>query len=96
MADAAGWKFVLFSVVFYLFLGLVLSLGGNAYFADQVIDADFTAGNYTTSPSYADVTVGNYISYIWQNPLSSVAWLVWLGTAFLIVDIYVIVTSLIP
>ena len=96
MAGSYGWHFILFSVVFYLFIGWILSSGGLAYLDSTLANTTFVAGSYSTNYTNVSVNAGNYISYIWQNPFSNIAYLVWLSLAFLITDIYIIVTSLIP
>lgn len=43
-----------------------------------------------------EIDAGNFIDFIWQNPLSSLAILSWLSLALLVTNIYIITTSLIP
>lgn len=93
MAGAFGWKFILFSAVFYMFLGMILGLGGDKYLTASINSPT----NYTSSDiATTNITTSNYVSYLWQNPFSAMGWLSWLTLAFLITDIYIIVMSLIP
>lgn len=100
MAGAFGWKFILFSAIFYMFLGFILNptMGNAVNYLSNTIDSptNYTAGSYNTNVTTANITTIDYVRYIWQNPFSGIGWLAWLSVAFLIADIYIIVTSVIP
>jgi hypothetical protein len=86
MAGAFGYKMIFTSIIFYTFLGFLLSLGGSSYLTASI-------------PDFATITNGNFITQIWvvlTNPLSAIGIISWLTIGFLITDIYIVVTSLIP
>lgn len=97
MAGAFGYKFIFFSVIFYLFLGFILTMGAGSWLVSASVNsAPYTIGNYTTNVTEITPTATDWIPYIFQNPLSGVAFLAWLSLGILITDIYIVVTSLIP
>lgn len=96
MAGSEGYRFVYFSVAFYLFLGFILSLGAGDWLSAEVEQATFTPGTYSGNYTTVSVSAGDYVSYIWQNPFSGIGFLAWLSLAILITNIYIIITSLIP
>lgn len=97
MAGSFGYKFIFFSLVFYLFLGYILSAGAGAWLVSASINsANYTIGNYTTNVTDINPTATDWIGYIFQNPFSNIGYLAWLSLAILITDIYIVVTSLIP
>lgn len=97
MAGAFGWKFILFSAIFYMFLGMILGYGGSSYLTNTITSpSNYNATNYGVNYTSINVTAGDYVTYLWQNPFSAIGWLAWLSIAFLIADIYIIVSSLIP
>lgn len=100
MAGAFGYKFIFFSLIFYLFIGLILSLdnGAGARFLAGNISTNntYVAGNYTTNVTDVNPSTWDYSKYILQNPFSNIAILAWLSVAILITNIYIIVTSVIP
>lgn len=80
-----------------MFLAFILATGGASWFTATVTSpANYTGGNYSTNVTYANVGVGDYVTYLWQNPFSAFSYLVWFSIALLITNIYIIVTSLIP
>lgn len=97
MAGAYGWKFIFFTLVFYLFLGFLMGTGAGSWLENVTINnTAYNVGNYSTDNAYINPTVWDYTSYILQNPFSGISWLVWLGLAMLITDIYIVVASAIP
>lgn len=96
-AGAFGWKFILFTSVFYLFLAFMIIAGGSQFLMNDILSPiNYTASNYTTNVTTVNVQTYDYIKYIFQNPFSGIAFLSWLTFAFLITDIYIIVMSVIP
>lgn len=98
MAGAFGYKFIFFSAVFYLFLGMVLALGAGQWLLDTSISSNttYSMGNYTTNITEVTPSTWDYASFILQNPFSGISWLAWLSLAILITDLYIIITSSIP
>lgn len=96
MAGSFGYKFIFFSAVFYLFLGMILASGASAWLTASITTNDTLSNvDYSTNvTNSADIYTTT--KYILQNPFSDIAWLAWLSVAILITDIYIIVTSLIP
>lgn len=95
-AGAFGWKFILFSAVFYMFLGMILGFGGDKYLANTVLTPVNFTQNYTAENTFINPTTLDVATYVWQNPFSDIGWLTWITLAFLITDIYIIFTSVIP
>ena len=98
MAGAFGYKFIYFSVIFYLFLAFILSSGAGAWLAgsSSLYSSSYTIGNYSTNVTDIEPTVVDWIPYIFQNPFEGIPFLFWLSLGILITDIYIVVTSLIP
>lgn len=97
MAGSYGYRFIFFSVIFYLFLGFLLTLGAGDWLVGvSTPSTNYTIGNYTTNVTDVNPSTWDYAGYILQNPLSGIAFLAWLSLGILITDIYIIVTSVIP
>jgi hypothetical protein len=96
IAGAFGYKFIFFSVIFYLFLGFILTMGAGSWLSASIHSTAYTIGNYSTNVTEVNPTATDWIPYIFQNPLSGISFLAWLSLGILITDIYIVVTSLIP
>ena len=95
MAGAYGWPFILFSVVFYCFLGFIL-FGLGAW---NVLAGQLPGYTDTYLANGAGLSGANFLVVIWlilTNPLSAVGFISWLSTAFFIVDLFIVITDLIP
>lgn len=97
MAGSFGYRFIFFTLVFYLFLGIILTQGAGDWLTSTIDTplSNFTVTNYTTNGTQTS-DVWSTTRYILQNPFSGISWLAWLSLTFLLTDIYIIVTSLIP
>lgn len=80
--SAFGYPFLFFSIVFYAFLGFLLTQG-----ADKYLIA--TLPNYNSANTTSLTTLGAIIT----NPLSAYGFLAWLSVAMFIVDLYIILSS---
>ena len=96
MAGSFGYKFIFFSAVFYLFLGFTLTLGAGEWLTSTITTNNtFSAGDYNATAT-TQTSTWDIVTYIFQNPFSSIGFLAWLSVAILITNVYIIVTSLIP
>ena len=86
MAGAEGYRFIFFSVIFYAFIGFMLTLGASEFLTASI-------------PDFASVTQGNIlveIFVIFTNPLSAYGFLAWLSVGIFVTDCFIILTSVIP
>lgn len=98
MAGSFGWKFILFTLVFYGFIGMLFLFGAGDYFTASLPNTNF---NLNTNISVLGFDTGipnpfnNFITLI-TNPFSGYNFISWLSIAFALVDLYILATSLIP
>jgi hypothetical protein len=85
MAGAFGYQFIFGSVIFYLFLGVLLSLGGDKYLAATIPNIDPNS-----------LTGLNLFTTLIFNPFTAGGIVAWLGIALGVTNAYIIITSLIP
>lgn len=81
--SAFGFPFLFFSLIFYGFIGFLLTQGAGTYLANTIPD-------YNTTNTTTLETMGGAIT----NPFSSIGFLAWLSVAIFIVDMYIIVSSI--
>jgi hypothetical protein len=104
MAGEFGWSFLLFTLVFYGFIGYVMfGLNGYNYLATDL--PGFSQTNYTASYG-SNFTIFGFDSgipnplaslfLILANPFSAIGFISWLSIAFAVVDLFIIIAGLIP
>jgi len=86
MASAFGYPFIFASIVFYTFIGFLLTLGLGTYLVASI-------------PDFSTITAGNFLTEIYivfTNPLSAYGFLAWLSVAIFITDVFIFITSVLP
>lgn len=99
MAGSFGWKFLFFSFVFYGFIAFLLTLGATSYLTATLPTVNTTLGVGNFSVFGFDTGIPNpFQNFInmFLNPFTAIGFLSWLGLAIAAVDLYIIVTSMIP
>lgn len=79
--SAYGYTFIFGSVIFYAFLGFILSNGGYEFLTAEI-------------PDFSTITGDNFATEIWivlTNPLTSIGFLVWLSVGIFVTDVFIIV-----
>jgi hypothetical protein len=104
MAGEFGWSFLLFTLVFYGFIGFIL-FGLNAYNSLVFQLPGYSQTNYTASYG-SNFTIFGFDSgipnplaslfLILSNPFSAIGFISWLSVAFAVVDLFIIIAGLIP
>lgn len=82
--SAFGYPFLFFSVIFYAFLGFLLTQGAGDWMTSTLPNYDST--NTTSFEAWGGTII--------TNPFSSIGFLTWLSVAIFVVDIYIILSSI--
>lgn len=107
MAGAGGYRFIFGSVLFYLFIGFILTVGDGEGYKYLAADIDIpepaiaqTSGNWLLDLITAGFTwAANQLTTFFTiliNPFSGIGFLSWFSLAILITNVYIIITSVIP